>query len=100
MMRFHEDWQGAERYGSSVYYNYSGSLVSLSTPLHVNGAFKLGSQDTPSVTPAQDLSPVYRPPTRQWQYDQQFNQAANLPPLTPRFVYIKQENFTRRFTQE
>jgi len=100
MMRFHEDWQGAERYGSSVYYNYSGSLVSLSTPLHVNGAFKLGSQDTPGVTPAQDLSPVYRPPTRQWQYDQQFNQAANLPPLTPRFVYIKQENFTRRFTQE
>lgn len=75
--RFHENWSG-------VTFVYRGSFVSLSKPRHVNGTW--GSQQ-------------YSPPNRDWNYDTSFNNAANLPPLTPRFVYLKQELFVRDFNQ-
>lgn len=78
MPRFHEDW-------SSISNVYRGSMVSLSTPNHSAGAWGTGS--------------VYSPPTRDWNYDTSFNNAANLPPLTPRFVYLRQELFLRDYTQ-
>jgi hypothetical protein len=50
----------------------------------VNGAWHYGS-------------PQYTAPNRDWGYDTDFNSAENLPPLSPRFVYLKQELFVREF---
>jgi len=75
--RFLEQWGG-------VLLTYRGSFVSTSTPLHVSGAMS---------------SQLYTPPARNWEYDTQFNAAENLPPLAPRFVYLKQESFTRNYNQ-
>jgi hypothetical protein len=76
--RFHENWSGRTL-------TYRGSFVSLGRPRHVTGAW--GSQS-------------YNPPNRDWNYDTSFNNAANLPPITPRFVYLRQELFVRDFEKE
>lgn len=76
--RFHENWNGA------VTFTYRGSFVSLSRPRHVNGAWVYGGT-------------YYTAPQRNWNYDTAFNDAANLPPITPRFVYLRQELFVRDF---
>lgn len=73
--RFHEDWTGRVN-------TYRGSFVSLGTPLRANGQW--GTQS-------------YAAPNRDWNYDTSFNDAANLPPITPRFVYLRQELFVRDF---
>lgn len=75
--RFHENWSGRT-------YTYLGSFVSLNKPRHVNGAWVYGN-------------PQYNAPNRNWTYDTSFNNAANLPPITPRFVYLRQELFVRDF---
>jgi hypothetical protein len=81
--RFHENWSGDTL-------RYSGSMVSLGLPRRVNGHF-CGSQSTNSNCN------IYSPPTRRWRYDTDFNNAANLPPLSPRFVYLRQERFSRNY---
>lgn len=73
--RLHENW-------SSDTLTYRGSFVSLNNPRHVNG-------------PWADQS--YNPPKRDWDFDTSFNNVANLPPLTPRFVYLKQQLFLRDY---
>lgn len=73
--RFHE-WWGSKKL------TYKGSFVSLGTPRHVDGQW----DDT-----------VYEPPNRDWSYEERFNDARNLPPLSPRFVYLTQELFVREF---
>ena len=75
--RFLENWSG-------VALRYRGSFVSISTPLRVSGAQGGG---------------FYSPPNREWDYDQSFNDPRNLPPLTPQFVYLKQDSFFRSFDQ-
>jgi hypothetical protein len=75
--RFHENW-------SSKTLFYRGSFVSLSKTRRATGAWG---------------SSCYNPPARDWDYDTDFNNAANLPPLSPRFVYLRQERFTRDFTR-
>jgi hypothetical protein len=75
--RFTENWGGRTL-------TYRGSFVSLGRPRHVNGSW--GNQS-------------YGAPNRDWNYDVSFNNAANLPPITPRFVYLKQELFVRDFDQ-
>ena len=75
--RLHEDWSGRTL-------TYRGSFVSLGVAQHVNGRWTAQS---------------YSPPSRDWNYDVSFNNAANLPPITPRFVYLKQELFVRDFDQ-
>ncbi len=75
--RLHEKW-------SSATLNYLGSFVSLGTPRHVNGLWVYGA-------------PQYEAPTRNFRYDTDFNDAAKLPPLTPRFVYLRQDLFVRQF---
>lgn len=77
--RFHEKWSGFT-------YTYTGSFVSLDTPVTRNGAWVYGGA-------------IYEAPNRVWSYDTSFDNAANLPPLTPRFVYLKQELFVRDFEQ-
>jgi hypothetical protein len=71
--RFHESWSGDTLL-------YRGSFISLGTAQNVSGTW--GSQ-------------IYDPPNRDWNYDLAFNNAANLPPLTPRLVYIRQDVFGR-----
>lgn len=78
--RLHENWTGRT-------YTYNGSFVSLNRPQHVDGAWVYGA-------------PQYTAPVRTWNYDTSFNNAANLPPLTPRFVYLRQELFVRDFEQD
>jgi hypothetical protein len=75
--RLHEDWGGDTL-------TYRGAFVSLNRPQHVNGGWVYGGR-------------YYTAPTRNWDYDTRFNDAANLPPLTPRFVYLRQELFVRDF---
>ena len=75
--RFHENWTGETL-------TYLGSFVSLNKPRHVDGAWAYGGAQ-------------YTAPRRNWGYDTDFNDAANLPPLSPRFVYLRQELFVRRF---
>jgi len=77
--RFHENWTGNT-------YTYRGSFVSLNRPRRVSGAWVYGN-------------PQYTAPNRNWDYDTSFNNAANLPPITPRFVYLRQELFVRDFDQ-
>jgi len=73
--RFHEDWTGRTL-------TYRGSFVSLYAPRHVDGLWSAQS---------------YSAPIRDWDYDTDFNDAVNLPPISPRFVYLKQELFVRQF---
>jgi hypothetical protein len=101
--RFHENWSNTNFGGSTQrVLSYSGSWVNLNTcapgdtacpspnaptpnPKRVSGAFSL-----PSLT-------RYNPPRREWGYDTSFNAVENLPPLDPRFVYLKQDTFVRNF---
>jgi len=78
--RFHEDWSG-------VPFSYLGSFVSLGNPQHVDGSW-CGTGNTCNI---------YNPPDRKWNFDADFNSAANLPPLTPRFVYVQQILFAQDF---
>lgn len=88
MMRFHEDWGagGSASYtnGAQISYTYKGSLVSLGLPVNSKGRFLVGS-------------PNYAPPKRVWAFDTSFRNVDNLPPLSPRFVYLRQEMFNRDF---
>ena len=77
--RFHEKWSGDT-------FTYRGSFVSLGIPQKVNGGWQYGGNR-------------YTAPVRDWDYDTDFNDAENLPPLTPRFVYLRQELFVRDFEQ-
>ncbi len=75
--RFSENWGGKTL-------TYRGSFVSLGIPVHVKGRWSRQK---------------YNAPNRNWDYDLDFNDADNLPPLTPRFVYLRQESFIRNFQQ-
>lgn len=77
LIRLHENWIG-------VTLAYRGSFVSLGNPVHVNGAWAYGS-------------PYYTEPTIDYGYDTDFEDALLLPPLSPQFVYLKQELFVRQF---
>lgn len=75
--RFHEQWSGRTL-------RYRGSFVSLQQPQRVTGQWSFGS-------------PVYTAPNRDWNYETRFNVADNLPPLSPRFVYLQQQLFSRDY---
>jgi hypothetical protein len=78
--RFHESWSGTTL-------TYRGSFVSLGTPRHVTGPW-CGTGAGCNI---------YNPPGRNWDYDTDFQNVANLPPLTPRFVAVEQILFTENF---
>jgi Tfp pilus assembly protein PilX len=83
--RLHEGWSG-------VNFNYRGSMVSLGRARRVNGTF-CGVQDRSRCN-------IYSAPTRNWDYDSDFNNADLLPPLSPRVVFLQQERFSRDFEQQ
>jgi hypothetical protein len=97
--RYHENWSG-------VKFWYQGSLVSSGAPAHTCFAYTAQIQpvgDDPNYTcgayPLQGFwtTQRYSPPTRRWFYDVSFDNAALLPPLTPRFTYINLVYFTQVF---
>lgn len=77
-MRLHENW------AASTTLTYRGSFVSLGQPRHVQG-------------PYVDGSPQFTRPLRDWAFETDFEDPALLPPMTPAFVYLKQELFVRLF---
>jgi hypothetical protein len=78
--RFHESWSGTTLF-------YRGSFVSLGTPRHSSGVW-CGTGAGCNI---------YNAPQRNWDYDTDFQNVANLPPLTPRFVAVDQILFTENF---
>jgi hypothetical protein len=77
-MRMLEDW------GSIRNFNYSGSFVSLGTPLEYNGRWIGGGT-------------FYNIPVRNYNFDANFNSFSLLPPLTPSAIYLQQDVFRRTF---
>ncbi len=75
--RFHEHWGGKTL-------TYRGSFVSLDRPRHADGVWIIHA-------------PYYEPPNRDWGFETRFSDAANLPPLSPRFVYMRQDLFVREY---
>jgi len=88
--RLHEDW-------NSVVFNYLGSFVSLGTPQTVTGAWCGTGGSYPGTPPVVSGCNIYNPPARTWNFDPNFQNAAYLPPYTPRFVYVQQIRFTENF---
>lgn len=76
--RFLENWSNKE-------WRYRGSFISLDLPTHSDGRWGQAN--------------VYNAPNRNWDYDSNYNNVANLPPLSPTIVVIKQESFTRNFEE-
>ncbi len=83
--RFQENWSGQTL-------TYRGSMVSLGIPQRVNSLYCGSLSTNPNCN-------IYSPPVRNWDYDTDFNNAALLPPLTPRAVNLQQERFTRDYTR-
>jgi hypothetical protein len=85
--RLHENWSNGFTYPAKLIYR--GSMVSLGQARRVNGKFgDVGSTWN-----------IYYAPRRDWAYDTDFDNAANLPPLSPRFVYLRQERFSRDYNR-
>lgn len=78
--RFHETWNGRTL-------TYRGSFVSLGAPAYSDGRW-CGNGNGCNI---------YDPPNRNWDYDVDFQDAANLPPLTPRAVTVEQILFAESF---
>ena len=78
--RMHENWSGKDL-------SIKGSFVSLGKPNHVDGLWKYGN-------------PQYTAPKRDFNFDTDFLQGDNLPPLSPRFVNLVQQLFTRSFERD
>jgi Tfp pilus assembly protein PilX len=79
-MRMLEDWGGA----GGQYFNYSGSFVSLGTPLEYSGNYIGGGT-------------YYMIPVRNFNFDSFFNTFNLLPPLPPTAIYLKQDVFKRTY---
>jgi len=62
---------------------YKGSIVSLGAPLHSESSWGPFN--------------YYDAPNRLWSYDERFNDPEQLPPMTPAFIYLRQELFVRNF---
>jgi hypothetical protein len=82
-MRMLEDW------GGTRFFNYTGSFVSLGTPIEVNGVY-VGGGGT-------GLGSYYGIPQRNFNFDANFNNFNLLPPLPPRATYLQQEVFKRSY---
>lgn len=74
-MRFLESWNGKRL-------NYTGSLINLYNSFNNNGRWKC-------------CTTVYDPPTRDWTFDQSFNDPNRLPPGSPYVYYLALTGFER-----
>lgn len=64
-------------------FTYVGSIASLGQPQKSNSTWGPFT--------------YYSAPNRVWSYDERFNDPDNLPPMTPVFVYLRQELFVRDY---
>jgi hypothetical protein len=78
--RLLEDWGG----GSSTVLKYRGSLVSQGIQREFNGQYRLGGT-------------YYQIPSRDFGFENDFNRADGLPPLTPTVSYLQQQVFKRDY---
>ena len=84
-MRMLEKWGGG---GTNLpYFNYSGSFVSLSNPLESSGVYGGGG----------GTNSYYQIPNRNFNFDDKFSTFTNLPPLSPRAIYLQQDVFKRNY---
>ncbi len=79
-MRMVENWGGTT-------FNYTGSFVSLGAPQEFSGRYIIGG----------NANSYYTIPTRNFNYDLNFNAADRLPPLTPKVIYLQQDTFKRSY---
>jgi hypothetical protein len=79
-IRMLENWGGA----NGQFFNYSGSFVSLGTPLEYSGAYFPGGT-------------YYNIPSRNFNFEPNFNNFTSLPPLPPRAIYLQQDVFKRNY---
>jgi hypothetical protein len=94
--RFHEAWQwGSGNNRTFATFTYRGSFVSLGPSRRAGGRWCYGT-DNCNRYDTDNFHGTYEAPRRQWSYDVRFSQG-QLPPLSPRFVYLKQERFLREF---
>jgi hypothetical protein len=77
-IRMLEDW------GATQYFDYSGSFVSLGTPLEYSGNYIGGGT-------------YYMIPVRNFNFDTYFNTFNLLPPLPPSAIYLQQNVFKRTY---
>lgn len=79
-LRYLENWGGQQLY-------YNGSLVSMYYSEYNTGIFKC-------------CTTVYSPPTRNYSFDTQFLNPANLPPGTPMFQDVVNLSYHQNFTPQ
>ena len=92
--RFHEAWQwGSGNDRTFATFTYRGSFVSLGPSRRAAGRWCYGMDNCNRYT---TFHGTYLAPERRWSYDVRFSQG-QLPPLSPRFVYLRQERFLREF---
>jgi hypothetical protein len=84
-MRMLEDWGGP----GGQFFNYTGSFVSLGTPIEANAPYASGSPTA--------ATGYYGVPQRNFNFDTNFNNFNTLPPLPPRAIYLQQEVFKRSY---
>jgi hypothetical protein len=73
-LRLLEDWSGVDLY-------YNGSMVQMFTS-------QIGKAPWPGT------GVVYNPPTRDWAFDNNFLNPSQLPPLTPKVLYLQRAAWT------
>ncbi|WP_117236736.1 pilus assembly PilX family protein [Thermus sediminis] len=92
--RFHEAWQWSS--GNNREYatfTYRGSFVSLGNSRKAAGRWCYRNDNCNRYS---TFYGTYEAPRRNWSYEVRFSQG-QLPPLSPRFVYLRQERFLREF---
>ena len=82
IFRFNEHFRSAGGSNNQVF-TYKGSFVSLGPTRHTQSGWGPFN--------------YYSAPNRTWAYDDRFNDPNQLPPMTPAFVYLRQELFVRNF---
>jgi Tfp pilus assembly protein PilX len=87
-IRLLEDWNNA------FMLNYTGSLVSLGSPLEYSGAYKSGGLPAAPPIGNPNFYSYYNIPLRSFNYDTNFNTINNMPPLTPRASYVRHKIFS------
>jgi hypothetical protein len=92
-MRMLENWGGS----TGHYFNYSGSFVSLGTPLEYSGGYLLGSSSRSYSQGGVTYFNYYNFPARNINFDSNFTIFSKLPPMTPSARYLQQEVFKRAY---
>jgi hypothetical protein len=93
-MRMLEDWGGK----NGQFFNYSGSFVSLGTPLEYSGAYVPTGLAVALTPDTLEYSVAYYNIfSRNFNFDPRFTAFSGLPPMTPSVRYLQQEVFKRNF---